>query len=199
MANTIQNVAEQAQSYADLELQTYLSSLSPEQRSTFIASQIQGAITAVQGHKQSKFVDASNTVEGLDRDISATMYYISRTNDLKNMADEVDSLTNAQISTLTSNKDLSIRQHEINEWSNSNKLDTLFFLQLLFVNLSFIAVLLFLKTIGLVSGYLFTLLTTVSGILLILILIFRYKYSVTGRNTRYWSKSRHPSQDPPAE
>jgi len=198
MVNTIENIADQAKTFADLELQTYLSNLSSDQKSAFIASQINNAIVTVKSEKEFKFTDASDVIKGLDRDISSTMYYISRTNDLKNMADDVDSLTAAQLTTLESNKDLSIRQHEINEWSNSNKLDTLFFLQLLFVTLSFIAVLLFLKTLGLVSGYLFTLLTTVSGALLIFTLIVRYKYSVLGRDTRYWSKSRHPHQDPPA-
>jgi hypothetical protein len=191
---SVQEFADQTTAFADLELQSYLAALPPEQKDQFVAGQIAGAVAAVELEKQNKFNESSDKISGLDNNISSVMYYLARTRDLKHMASDVDTITQKQLSTINSNHDLSIRQHEVNEWANSNKLDTLYFLQLLFVTLSFIGVLLFLKVNGLITGTLFTMLTAISGVLLVLVLIIRYRYTAVARNNRYWSKSRFPSQ-----
>lgn len=191
----LETLSDQSKAYADLELQSYLSSLSADQRSEFVAAQIEGAIGAVRYDKKQKYRELSDKINGLDGNITSATYYLARTRDLKNMASNVDEITQKQISTIDFNRDLSIRQHEINEWANSNKLDTLYFLQLLFVTLSFIGFLLFLKVSGLITGSLFTMLTSISGILLLLVLIIRYRYTAVARDNRYWSKSRF-AKDP---
>lgn len=191
----LETLSDQSKAYADLELQSYLSSLSADQRSEFVAAQIEGAIGAVRYDKKQKYRELSDKINGLDGNITSATYYLARTRDLKNMASNVDEITQKQISTIDFNRDLSIRQHEINEWANSNKLDTLYFLQLLFVTLSFIGFLLFLKVSGLITGSLFTMLTSISGILLLLVLIIRYRYTTVARDNRYWSKSRF-AKDP---
>ena len=191
---TLEELTDQSKAWADLQLQSYLASLSPDQKSQFISTEIQGAIKSVQDDKQMKYNESSTALSGLDNNISSVMYYLGRTRDLTNMASDVDKITQGQISTIDFNRDLSVRQHEINEWANSNKLDTLYFLQLLFVTLSFIGVLLFLKVSGIIEGSLFMMLTAIAGILLVLVLIIRYRYTAVGRNTRYWSKSRFASQ-----
>lgn len=191
---TLEELADNSKSYADLQLSGYLSSLSSNQRSDFVAGQIDGAIASVETEKQNRFRDSSDKLGGLDNNISSVMYYLARTRDLTGMASDVDKITQKQLSTIQLNHDLSIRQHEVNEWANSNKLDTLYFLQLLFVTLSFLGVLLFLKMNGLMSGALFSLITTITIIILSLVLIIRYRYTAVSRNTRYWSKSRFASQ-----
>lgn len=190
----LQTLSDQTKGFADLQLQGYLSSLSADQKSEFVAAQIEGAISAVEAEKKNKYKDSSDKISGLDNNISSVMYYLGRTRDLANMASDVDIITQKQLSTIDYNHDLSIRQHEVNEWANSNKLDTLYFLQLLFVTLSFIAFLLFLKVSGIITSSLFTMLTSISAIILVLVLIIRYRYTAVARNTRYWSKSRFPSQ-----
>jgi len=191
---TLEELTDQSKAWADLQLQSYLASLSSDQRSEFVSAQIAGALTEVGTAKQNTFRDSKDKLGGLDNNISSVMYYLTRTRDLKNMASDVDTITQKQLSTIDSNHDLSVRQHEVNEWANSNKLDTLYFLQLLFVTLSFIGVLLFLKMNGLISGALFSLITTITSIILVLVLIIRYRYTSVARNTRYWSKSRFPTQ-----
>jgi hypothetical protein len=118
--------------------------------------------------------------------------------DLHNLATDADKLTQAQLNVIDVNADLSVRQNEINEWSNRNKLDTLFFLQVLFVGLCFIAFILFLKVNGIVSHSAFLILTVVTGIFLILTLIIRARFTSNSRDSRYWHKARFPKQpDPP--
>lgn len=190
----LQTLSEQTKAYADLELQSYLSSLPPAQQAAFVSSQIGGAISAVEAEKQSKYIDVSDKLKGLDANVGAAMYYLTRTRDLNNMATQVQAVTEKQLDVIDKNRDVSVRQNEINEWSNSNKLDTLYFLQLLFVNLSFIGVVLFFKVLGLVSESLFKFITILSVIILIVALVFRYRYTAVARDTRYWSKSKFGKQ-----
>jgi hypothetical protein len=184
--------AAQAELFNDLELRSYLVSLSESEKAAFTATQIDKIMNSDLSIKKQNYRYNSNKVSNLDKTIASTAYYVGRTNGLNDMASDVDDITQKQLSTINVNHDLSVRQHEINEWSNSNKLDTLYFLQLLLISISFIGILLFLKMNGLISGYLFSLVTTIIVIVLILVLIMRFRYTNAVRNTRYWNKSNFP-------
>jgi hypothetical protein len=82
------------------------------------------------------------------------------------------------------------RQKEINEWSNSNKLDTLFFLQVLFLTLTFISSMVFLNSRGLISSYLLNLFIVLSSAFAVFVLITRARYTSVLRDGRYWNKMR---------
>jgi len=80
------------------------------------------------------------------------------------------------------------RQGEINEWQAQNKLDTLFFLQILFLFFSVVVVLLYLrqgKVLGNTSVY--------GGIGFLLIIVLgilwnRVSYTNLSRDSRYWNR-----------
>jgi len=184
----------QASLMNDLELQSYLGSLSSTDRASFVSSQVSGAITSVSGDKESMFLDNADKLKGADRNVEAAMYYLARTKDLHNLASDADDVTSSQLNILNVNSDLSVRQNEINEWSNQNKLDTLFFLQILFTGLCFIAFVLFLKVSGIITHTVFLMLTIVTGIFIVLTLILRYRFTAINRDSRYWHKSRFPGQ-----
>jgi hypothetical protein len=178
----------------DLELQSYLASLSPTDSANFVAGQINGAVSSVSANKRSMFLDNSDKLYGADKNVEAAMYYLTRTKDLQNLATDADNVTSTQLNILNVNSDLSVRQNEINEWSNLNKLDTLFFLQILFTGLCFIAFILFLKVSQIVTHTVFLMLTVVTGIFIVLTLILRYRFTAISRDSRYWHKSRFPGQ-----
>ena len=126
---------------ADMELQSYLAS---QTGAAAAALNAQAAFTAVDSAKKSQFNDITNQIEGADNSITNAAYYLARTHDLKNMATDVDNATIKQLNVANVNSGIANRQYEINEWENSNKLDTLYFMQILFLTLTFIAVLVFL-------------------------------------------------------
>lgn len=95
--------------------------------------------------------------------------------------------------TLTQNsyiqaKDTYTRQGEINEWQAQNKLDTLFFLQILFLFFSILVVLLYLRQGKMLSS---SAVYGTAGILLLVvigILWNRVSYTNMSRDSRYWNR-----------
>ena len=85
-------------------------------------------------------------------------------------------------------KDTYTRQGEINEWQAQNKLDTLFFLQILFLYFSIVVVLLYLRQGKMLSGT--AVFGTVGFLLLIVIGILwnRASYTSMSRDSRHWNR-----------
>jgi hypothetical protein len=187
----------QTQVLSDMELQAYLASMNTSDRSDFTASNVADAISSVKAVKQQRFNDMVDQVAGADNNITAAAYYIARTQDLKNMAGDIDEVAIKQLTTSDINSDLAGRQYEINEWSNFNKLDTLFFMQVLFICLTFISGILFLRTSNLISAYLFTLLSFLAALLAIFTLVTRARTTSVKRDSRFWHKMRFPKQQNP--
>lgn len=187
----------QAQLSGDMELQAYLASLSSSQQADFSASNIQDALRSVENVKQQQFSDMTDQVTGADNSITSAAYYLARTSDLKQVATDIDEVAAKQLQNSDINSNLTERQYEINEWANSNKLDTLYFMQVLFICLTLISFLIFLKSNNYISHFLFSLLTFLSGAVAVFSLITRARYTSVVRDSRYWNKIRFPKQPDP--
>jgi hypothetical protein len=183
----------QASVAGDLELNQYLTSLSPTGKASFTTSNINDAIASVKLAKQQRYTDMADQVTGADNNITQASYYVTRTQDMINMIDDIDGVASGQVNNMNFNTGLAGRQHEINEWANLNKLDTLFFMQILFICLSFIAGSMYLKTTGVISSSLFTLFSVLAGALAVFTLISRARFTSKSRDSRYWHKVRFPS------
>jgi hypothetical protein len=182
---------------SDMELQTYLSSLSSDQASDFTASNVADAVNSVKALKQQRYNDMNDQLTGADNNLTAAAYYVARTQDLANMATDIDNVAIQQLTTSDINTTLAGRQYEINEWANFNKLDTLFFMQVLFICLTFVSGMLFLKSSNLISNNLFTLLAFLAAGLSVFVLVTRARKTSVRRDSRYWSKLRFPAQNDP--
>jgi len=193
----VASLINQTQVLSDMELQAYLASMNTSDRSDFTASNVADAINSVKAVKQQRFNDMTDQVAGADNNITAAAYYLARTQDLKNMAGDIDEVAIKQLTTSDINTDLAGRQYEINEWANFNKLDTLFFMQVLFICLTFISGILFLKSSNLISSYLFTLLSFLAALLAIFTLVTRSRKTSVQRDSRFWHKMRFPKQQNP--
>lgn len=179
---------------SDMELQAYLASLSDSQKTDFVGSNVVGAINSVKAQKASKFNDLFDQMIGADNNVTSAAYYIARTRDLTDFAKDVDDLMVKQLNATDVNAGLASRQHEINDWANFNKLDTLYIMQILFVSLSFVGILAYLLSIGTIGHALFAFLSYSIAAVSILMLIFRWRYTNVARDGRYWHKARFPTQ-----
>jgi hypothetical protein len=193
----LDTLVEQTQLLSDMELQSYLAGLSSSERSNFIASNVKDAIQKVDTEKSKKFSTMSQQLTGADNNIVSTAYYLGRTNDLNDLANKVDAVTVEELVTEEINRESNGRQYEINEWSNFNKLETLYILQVIFVGITFICVLLFLRNIGYVSESLFKMLAVVTGLLVVFVIVYRLRYTKVSRDSRYWHKMRFPTHSNP--
>ena len=178
------------QSLSDLELKYYLTSLNDSQRTAFINNGITSAIDSVSASKATNYTNASKMLLGADNSVTSAAYYLLRTEDLTNLATDLNDVATKQVTENTINKQLADRQYEINEWSNSNKLDTLFFLQILFISLTLTAVFLFLMKNGLLPYYLFGLFSFLTVAFAVIVLIYRARFTAVKRDGRYWNKQR---------
>jgi len=185
---------EQTSLLSDMELQAYLASLSESQKTDFVGSNVVGAIDSVKAQKSSKFNDLFDQMLGADNNITSAAYYIGRTRDLTDFAKDVDDLMVKQLNVTDINTGLAHRQHEINDWANFNKLDTLYIMQILFVSLSFVGILAYLLSTGTIAHPLFAFLCYSIAAVSILMLIIRWRYTNVGRDGRYWHKARFPRQ-----
>jgi hypothetical protein len=86
--------------------------------------------------------------------------------------------------------DVKKRQYEINEWTVSNKRDTLFVLQLLFVALCLGGVLTGLYKGSMIGGGLYGMLSTIIIIIVVFTIVRRTQYTNFTRDNRYWNRMR---------
>jgi len=131
---------------------------------------------------------------GADNNVTSAAYYVARTRDLTDFAKDVDDMMVNQLNATDINAGLANRQHEINDWSNFNKLDTLYIMQILFVSLSFVGILAYLLSIDAIGHPLFAFLSFSTAAVSVLMLIFRWRYTNVARYGRYWHKARFPTQ-----
>ena len=149
---------------------------------------------SVRKHKSTKFIDLLDQVTGADNNIVSAAYYISRTKDLSDLASDVDDMTSKQLTAFDINGKLAGRQNEINEWENSNKLDTLYVMQILFISLSMVGIFAFLLTKGIISSALFGFVSYTIAAVSVVMIIIRWRYTNVARDGRYWHKARFPRE-----
>jgi hypothetical protein len=183
-------LVDSTQSLTDLELKAYLTSLTPAEQSELITGNNNTAVKNSAANKSANFTAANQAVLSSDNSITSAAYYLLRTQNLTSLANDMYKITDKQATEATVNKTLANRQYEINEWSNSNKLDTLYFLQILFITLTFTATLLFLQKNGAIPTYLFSLLSFLAVVFALLVLILRWRFTAVKRDGQYWNKQR---------
>jgi hypothetical protein len=192
---TIQQLIDETKLLGDMQLQAYLTSLDNSQRTDYINSNISSTVNSVLSSKSSNYSRALDQVTGSDNNITSSAYYLTRSRDLTNLATSVDDMINQELSASLINNGLNKRQSEINEWANRNKLDTLYFLQVLFISLSIIGILCYLVSSSIINNTLFKFVSYVIVIIAMLVLILRWRYTRVARDSRYWHKARFPSQN----
>lgn len=117
-------------------------------------------------------------------------YYKERNNDvLKAQEENLARITNT-IDTFTYNKDIGRRQVEINNWYYEDKLETLFFLQIFFMTMLSMSIIFYLQKSNIIST---TIAGSVTFVLLLvtgLIGLYRYVYTRSYRDSRWWYKRK---------
>ena len=188
------DVIDQTSALNDMELQSYLQGLSANGITTaFATGNISSAITKVEDEKNRQIRSLTSELTGADNNITAAAYYLARTQDYSKLASDVNSMAEKQVSAATTILDLLPRQIEINEWSNENKLDTLFFMQILFITLTFVSVLLFLRSKDIIPPMVFFIVMSITCVTTLFILLSRTRYTNVIRDNRYWHRAHFPA------
>lgn len=125
------------------------------------------------------------------------LYYYIRNNDLNTLQGNL--VTNAENTASAAQHDshLAKRQYEINEWTGSNKADTLFVFQMILIALSVSAPLLYLQRKGILPMSVFIGITALLFIAILCTIIVRAQYTNVTRDTRFWNRRRFPGMGGP--
>ena len=186
----IDTLIEQTKLLGDMELQAYLSSLSESDRREFVMANVGETLREVDKSKSSRFNELFDQAIGADNNVVSAAYYVTRTRDLSTLARGVDDLAVKHINVAQINGDLVNRQNEINEWSNSNKLDTLYIIQLSFVCLSLIGILAALLSMGIITRTPFLAVSALLLVVVLIVIIIRWRYTSVVRDEQYWNKMK---------
>jgi hypothetical protein len=186
----IDSLIEQTKLLGDMELQAYLSSLSESERREFVMENVGETLREVDKSKSSRFNELFDQAIGADNNVVSAAYYVARTRDLSNLARNVDDLAVKQINVSEINGDLANRQNEINEWSNSNKLDTLYVMQVIFICLSLIGFLAALLSIDIINNTMFLAISLFLLVAVLILIIMKWRYMNVIQDERYWNKMK---------
>jgi len=135
--------------------------------------------------ESNNFLQNMNASDGASNNMLTYGVMLSRNKTIDDIATD---LTKKNENSANGSKDTYIRQSEINEWQAQNKLDTLFFLQTLFLFFTLMVVLMFLRRYGIVSNGMLWLIGGLFTLILIGILWNRASYTFNSRDPRYWNR-----------
>ena len=157
-------------------------SLLGQTTATLNDAEMQGAIYK---SENTNMINALNVAE---TNSSGALTYGMYLNRNKTIADTAVELT-AQNKTLKNGaSETSARQGEINEWASQNKLDTLFFLQTLFLYLMSFIVITYMWRYGLLPGSTYYWVLVILTLVIVGIFLNRYLYTSKIRDNRYWNR-----------
>jgi hypothetical protein len=118
------------------------------------------------------------------------MYYNSRNKDLNKVQGMVLDRASSAAADATYDSQVARRQFQINQWTNENKMDTLFFMQLLFIFLTLTVPLLYMKNIGLLPSSVFYGVIFLLTFSLIMTVVVRAQYTNYTRDNRLWNRRK---------
>ena len=131
------------------------------------------------------FYQTINAADGASNNMLTYGVMLSRNKTIDDIATD---LTKKNEKSANGSKDTYIRQGEINEWQAQNKLDTLFFLQTLFLFFTLMVVLAFLRRYGILTTGILYMVGGLFTVILVGILWNRASYTFNSRDPRYWNR-----------
>ena len=152
---------------------------------TITAAQVESLKKDVKAVESQNFLQNINYADAASNNVLTYGVLLSRNTSLSALARD---LTQQNKDVTNGMKDTYTRQGEINEWEAQNKLDTLFFLQLLFLFFTLMVFLLFLRRYGILPAQSVWITGAVFGILIVGVLWNRASYTSNSRDHRYWNR-----------
>jgi len=195
MGSNFFNVITDTTTQQSIELATALAQIQASGGSNAIA-QFSGAQraslmrTIMQEHSDTAAENIGDLARSQDS-LNNVMYYYSRNNDVNNIQSAILDRARSEAQGSARDSQLSKRQFEINEWTASNKAETLFMMQLLLIAVTFTIFMLFLNRMDIIPTSVFSLITALVFIAFIFTFVVRYQYTNYTRDGRYWNRKNY--------
>ena len=182
----------------DIEKIQFLQTLQsdPAKYSQYIQDKTNRILGETVDTKRASFVKVSGDMARMMDMDHNSIAALDRTNDLRSTQDQIISEQARQVGTIRSTQDMTRRQVEINNWYYENKRETLFILQLILLVVLTLVIVLWLANAKYIAedpaNYLM-------GFIIVVGLgtwLYRWYYTTTIRDPRYWIRSRWQNRSP---
>lgn len=186
------------QLFQDIELSNALNNLkqNPQELQRFLQASQDKLYDAVTSQKDDTIQKVYGDLERASDAESSIYRYHQRNLDLNRLQEQVYASQKNSADAVSYDQDLAKRQYEINQWSGSNKRDTLFIYSQLFIVLCTAVIFAFAVMRGILSLFIVSIL----GLIVILIFVFtivnRAQYTNFIRDNRYWNRRKFPVYTP---
>lgn len=174
----------------DVELATVIGQLnqSPDKLQQFLQDQQNSIFQDVVRQKGSTFDKVYGDLQRASNSQKAVIMLDKRNTELANIQQQIYENQEKSAVIITEDKNLAERKYEMNQWSVSNKNDTLFVFSSLFILLSSLIILTYLWRKTIISSQYYGTLSGFFILIFILIVIYRANFTNIWRNNRYWNR-----------
>jgi hypothetical protein len=148
------------------------------------ADKVNAVLSKIQATEINSFDSVYAPASTSSQNVLTYAMVLNRNNTIQDIASDLTTENKAKLT----GRDTFTRQAEINEWEAQNKMDTLFFLQILFLYLTTLVITFYLRQIGLFPSTIVYILAGVGLLIVGLVLWNRASYTSSTRDKRYWNR-----------
>ena len=179
--------------FQDVELATAIGQLkqNPAELQQFLQDQQDRIYQDVVKQKESTFEKVYGDLKRASNSQDAVIVLDKRSRELADIQRQVYENQAKSAGAITEDKNLAGRKYEMNQWSVSNKSDTLFIFSSLFILLSSLILLTLLWRRTIINSALYGSVSGLFILIFILILGYRAIYTNSWRNNRYWNRRNY--------
>lgn len=192
---TVDQAVKFTQLFQDVELAQALQQLrnDPQAMQRFLQDAQNNLYKDVTQKKDDMFQKVYGDLERASSTQKAVYYYNIRNKDLNSLQDAVYNTQKESADAVLHDRDLAKRQYEINQWSSSNKMDSLFVYSQAFIFICTAILVSYLWIQGIVSSTIFTIIAAVLLVIFVLTIVNRAQYTNFLRDQRYWNRRQFPT------
>lgn len=189
-----EEAARYAQLFQDIELSRAIQQLkdNPQALQAFLQQSQTKLYNDITAAKDESIQKVYGDLQRASDTGNAIYYYYKRNTDLDKLQAQVYDTQKGSANAVTHDKDLAKRQYEINQWSSSNKMDSLFVYSQLFIILCTVSLLVFVGYKGILSTSVISIISLVVILIFIFTIVNRSQYTNVLRDGRFWNRRKFP-------
>ena len=197
MGNT-ESIAALTSSLQDAELTTAISQMqsNPAALNTYLQRARERLYNTVTQQKDDTFQKVYGDLERASTTERAVYHYYKRNSDLNTLQKNVFDSQKSSADAVIHDRDLAKRQYEINQWTSSNKKETLFIYSQIFIVLCTFVILGYLWMKGILGTSVIMILGTIVLLIVIFTIVNRSQYTDSVRDKRFWNRRLFPVYRP---
>ena len=193
-----ESIAALTSSLQDAELTTAISQMqsNPADLNKYLIEARLRLYNTVTQQKDDTFQKVYGDLERASTTERAVYHYYKRNSDLNTLQKNVFDSQKSSADAVIHDRDLAKRQYEINQWTSSNKKETLFIYSQIFIVLCTFVILGYLWMKGILGTSVIMILGTIVLLIVIFTIVNRSQYTDSVRDKRFWNRRLFPVYRP---